>query len=261
MRASRLTLKHVDDYRDKRLAEVTRRGASPSPATLDRELELLKRFLNYAVACGKLQRNPISKVKPLNVPNVRKSVLTEETFEHLCAAAVAWLRPILVVAFDTGMRKSEIIHLRHDQLDLAAGAIRLPPDVTKTEQARVIYLTERSLHALKNVPRDIRSPYVFVNRRTGKPYAEIHSAFERAREKAGLPEVWMHDLRRSFVTNSRRAGVPESVVMKFSGHRTHAVFKRYNVVEEEDLKRAVKQLDAAKPGADGRPESTSKTTS
>ena len=53
----------------------------------------------------------------------------------------------------------------------------------------------------------------------------------------------MHDLRRSFVTLARRSGLPESVVARFSGHRTPAVFKRYNIVEEQDLKAAVEVLN------------------
>ncbi len=63
---------------------------------------------------------------------------------------------------------------------------------------------------------------------------------------AGLSGIWFHDLRRSFVTHARRRGVPESVVMKLSGHRTRNVFDRYNIVDETDLKAAVERIDAAR---------------
>src|SRR5260370_39069113 len=68
--------------------------------------------------------------------------------------------------------------------------------------------------------------------------------FRRACIHGGLEGVWFHDLRRSFATNARRRGVPESVVMKLSGHRTRSVFDRYNVVSEDDLRSAVRQIES-----------------
>jgi integrase len=92
-----------------------------------------------------------------------------------------------------------------------------------------------------------------VNPATGRPYADIQGAAERARTAAGLEGVWVHDLRRSFVTLARRSGLPESVVARFSGHRTAAVFKRYNIVEEQDLQAAVRVLNETRKVAEFRP--------
>lgn len=249
-RASRLTRGDVEEYRTKRQAETTRRGGAPSPGTLDREVELLKRLLNYAAACGRLTEYPIARVKLLRVPNVRRVVLDEEAFWRLHAKAETWLRPILLVAFDTGMRKSEVLNLRWSQLDLKAGAVRLEAEDTKTDEPRVVYLTERVLTTLAEQPRLLHADYVFVNPATGKPWQDIQGAMERARDAAGLEGVWVHDLRRSFVTLARRSGLPESVVARFSGHRTAAVFKRYNIVEEQDLKAAVQVLNRARKAAE-----------
>ena len=153
--------------------------------------------------------------------------------------------PILVVAYDTGMRKGEILNLRWSQVDLKAGSVRLGAEDTKTNRARTIYLTARALDVLKRLPRQLRSEYVFVEPAApGSAGRTSKRSFDAAREAIGRPDLWFHDLRRSFVTNARRRGVPESVVMKMSGHRTRSVFDRYNVIEDEDVRTAVKVIEA-----------------
>jgi integrase len=107
----------------------------------------------HAAACGKLTENPIARVKLLRVPNVRRVVLDEEAFQRLHSAAERWLKPILLVAFDTGMRKSEVLNLRWSQVDLRAGAVRLGAEDTKTNEPRVVYLTDRVLQTLSEQPR------------------------------------------------------------------------------------------------------------
>jgi integrase len=98
------------------------------------------------------------------------------------------------------------------------------------------------VEALDRLPRGLAGTYVFRNPATGKPWAEIRKAFRKAAREAKLENLWVHDLRRSFVTNARKAGNPESVVMKLSGHKTASVFARYNIVSEEDLRQAVSRL-------------------
>jgi integrase len=241
-----LTVKDVDEYRTARLAEKTVRGKPPAPASLDREVELLKRMLNYAVACGSLASNPIAAVKLLRKPNVRRSVLDDDGFRMLYEAAEPTLQPILLVAFDTGMRLREVLDLRWSQLDLKVGTVKLAAEDTKTEEPRTVFLTARVRKALETHPRFLKSEYVFTNPETESSWKDVRKMFRRALKAAGLAGVWFHDLRRSFVTQARRRGVPESVVMKMSGHRTRAVFDRYNIVEEDDLREAVRRIEAGR---------------
>jgi len=130
------------------------------------------------------------------------------------------------------------------------GVIRLLPGDTKAEDARTVLLTERVLEALKALPSGLPGVPVLPNPSTGAPWQDIRKAFRRAVAKAKLEGLWFHDLRRSFVTRARKLGVSEFVVMRMSAHRTRAVFDRYNVVDEKDLREAVRILEKFGRGLD-----------
>ena len=109
---------------------------------------------------------------------------------------------------------------------------------------------------LKTATRYVRCPWVFVNParmdawQTSPDLVEpryhktsITHAFERACQKAGVKDATFHDLRHTFVTNARRAGIDYFRIMAMTGHKTMAVFKRYNTVDEADLRQAMRQMD------------------
>lgn len=249
--AADLTRLDVEAYRTARLTEKTKRKGPPAFGTLDRELELLQRFLNFAVAGGKLSKNPIASVRGLNKSNIRRVVIQQDAFDRLHGAADEHLKPILLLAYTTGMRKGEILNLRWKGesdaygLDLKAGVIRLADGDTKTDEPRTIYLTTAAITALKALPRHLKCDAVFWNPETEAPWQEVRKKWKAACQVAGLTGAWFHDLRRSFITIARRKGIAASVVRRFSGHKTEAVFRRYDIVEEEDLRAAAVLLGAA----------------
>jgi integrase len=236
----------VDHYRAVRRTEKTRRGETPSPATLDRELELLKRVINYSVDCKKLTSNPIAKVAFLRVPNVRKVVLTPEEFQAGLAKLkpqCAWMREPLTLSFETGMRISEVLHLERKRIDWKTGRFELTPDETKGEDSRIVYLSKSLLEALKALPVRLDSPWVFANPKTGKARARPKATFK----KAFGSHVNIHDLRRSFATYAIQvAGLPESLVLAMGGWTTPAMLIRYNIVKETNLAEAARRLEAAR---------------
>ena len=80
------------------------------------------------------------------------------------------------------------------------------------------------------------SEYLFA--KGTRPIRDFRESWDQACERAGIPDLLFHDLRRTAVRNLRRAGVPESVIMKITGHRTRTVFERYNITDQSDTQEA-----------------------
>ena len=95
----------------------------------------------------------------------------------------------------------------------------------------------------------------FVFHRDGRPIKNLRWAWRTACEAAGVPGMLIHDFRRTAVRNLVRAGVPDTVSMRLTGHKTRSIFSRYDITSEADLQDAVGKLAAekgTKKGQSGR---------
>jgi integrase len=159
----------VEQYRASRRATISRHHRPIKPATVNRELECLKRMFNVArqgllvLKGGAPVENPVAFVSKEREHNERDRVLSPEEFAGVVAAAEAWLKPILLVAYHTGMRQGEIRSLRWDQVDLKAGLIRLKSLDTKTSEGRLVPLNQTLTALLKSATRYVDCSLVFPN--------------------------------------------------------------------------------------------------
>jgi len=225
----------MEGYQKTRLAEPSpiHPGKTITPCEVNKEVTALKVILNRAVKHGRLKLNPIALVKRLPENNIRQRILTPGEFKALVDASEAHLQPIIQMAYHMGMRKDEIIRLTWSEVDLRKGFIRLPAERTKTDSPRVIPLHPEVKATLEKLPRPIHTDRVFL--RYGQPFDEIKHSFQSACEKATIEDFTFHDLRHCALNNLRKAGNDFFQIMAMSGHKTISVFKRYNLVTEEEL--------------------------
>ncbi len=232
---------------------VARLDAKKKPATIKNELAVLKRALHLAEKAGKAICPPFPTI---SVQNARTGFFEANEFQAVCARLPEDLRPVVTFAYLTGWRKQEILSLTWDRVDFAAGTIRLEPGTTKNDEGRTFPFT--ALPPLEDLLRRQRLDTIALERRSGltipwvfhrngRPIKDFRGAWKQACKTAGCPGRIPHDFRRTAVRNLERAGVPRSVAMKLTGHKTESVYRRYAIVSEADLAQGVAKLAALQP--------------
>jgi integrase len=230
-----------------------RREAGASNGTINREMALLGRAFRLAREHGKIKIVPtLPKKLTENAP--RKGFFEHQDFVAIRDALPEEMKAPVTFAYWTGCRKGEILSLQWSQVDLGNRTARLEAGETKNKEPRILPLV-KELHAVLSTQKHLRDdswpscPWVFFRR--GEQIRRFDRAWEKACKAVGLwdaelkkPTKLFHDLRRTGVRNLVRAGVPEQVAMAISGHKTRAVFDRYNIVSEQDLHEAGRKLDA-----------------
>ncbi len=235
-----ITIGLVERYKSERQRENTRYGRPPSKATINRELACLKHMFTKAIEWGLVSSNPLRKVKLLPEKLNKLRVLYDEEFQKLYNPSAEFLKLILIVAVNTGMRRSEILNLRWEDINFKEGYIAVRE--SKNNDSRIIPMNKVLMETVKSVKSNGTSEYLFVHDH-GAPVKSFKKGFWAALRRSGIEKCRFHDLRHTFASRLVMAGVDMVTVQKLMGHKDITMTKRYSHLTPEHKKQAVERLN------------------
>jgi integrase len=240
IKAQRLSTSTMEEYRESRKAQGV------ADATVNRELSIMR----TAYHNGRKRTPPKVQVVPyfpmVKETTVRKGFVSDAQYVTLRDALPQDLKALFVCDYVTGIRRSELLAITWPQVDFEARRITLEKGETKTDDARWVPMLEDMYQLLwaayqEGQEKWPESPWVF--NRAGVQIKDFRGSWSAACKKAQVPDLRLHDLRRTAVRNMRRAGVPQVVRMKISGHKTDSMERRYNIVDNEDIGNAQELME------------------
>jgi integrase len=175
--------------------------------------------------------------------NIRQGFIEHDQYERLLEELPTHLKAIFVSGYHVGCRKNELRNIRWPQIDWDARLIRLTMKQTKNKTARSAPIygdMERWLRfQQQNCPEGCE--WVFYSgsqhkSHRGRRISEEFQGWQEACERAGVPELIFHDLRRSAVRNMVNARVPLKTIMEIIGHKTMKMLERYNIIDEANFR-------------------------
>jgi integrase len=200
-------------------------------------------MFNLAIDWGYAKDNPVRRVKLFSEDNLnlKERILTDDEEERLLEASKSHLRPIILTALHTGMRRGEILGLKWHQVDLAKRIIRV--EKTKSGKNRFIPISEfLMLELVKLKKENGTSQFVFLNPRTRKPMTDVKTSFNAATRRAGIYGLRFHDLRHTFASRLVEMGFDLITVKDLLGHNSVITTQRYTHANAEQKKKAVHAL-------------------
>lgn len=229
-----ITPQMIERYKVMRLNTV-------QPATVNRELACLKHMYTKALEWGYARINPTKGIKLLKEPPGRLRYLEPKEAELLISKCSLHLRPIVVMALNTGMRRNEILRLKWENVNIEYRKIQIIN--SKNNQLRVIPINNRLYQELNELYKQRHGVYVFEGS-NGMPYKDIKTAFHSALRRAEIENFHFHDLRHTFGSQLVMSGVDLRTVQQLLGHKDIKMTIRYSHLSPVHVQEAVNKLDS-----------------
>ncbi len=223
------------------------------PATIDRELELLKRAFALGIESRRIVYAPRVPRLLRRHENARRGFLEKAEFEALRnAVGDSDFRDYIEWFWWTGMRPGEIAALEWADYDRQTSTLRVAAADAKIGEGRVVPVVGPLVAIIERRTNARRVDSRLIFHAQGEPMGSekgglpdrFYDVWRKACAAVGLSGVIPYDLRRCAVRNLRAAGIAEKISMSISGHKTRSMFDRYGIVDERDLRSAMEKVGA-----------------
>ncbi len=240
--------------------QALREGQGWKPGSIDQEIYYIKKAISKAFDNDKLDGQALKmfrgiKSRLVRGDNARTRTISFDEYLTLVDSATSHFKPVLIVAYHTGMRSGELQKLQWNHIDRKEMFIRLPKEITKKKMARDVPINHHVKTVLDNLPRSISHDFVFTNykgKRKGEPLAQKNGfahLLRNACKKAGIPygdgvegATTFRDLRRTLKTNMLNAGIDQVYRDLIVGHKLKGMDIHYLAVKEDVLKDRMEQF-------------------
>jgi integrase len=226
-------------------------------ATTNQRLKPLRAMFNYFYKCEEIDRVPHIPFYPnVSVDNVRQGTVSEADANRLLEKLPENLRGIFEFIYMTGMRSGAARQLTWEMVDKDCTTLTIPRQFMKNKEPMTLPLIDEDGEPLYLFVRNLKQTF----RRAGRIFplkkSYIRVEWQKACNKLGLGHIdnskhyrglRLHDLRRTALGNMRKNGVPESVAMTISGHKTASIFRRYSIVDLSEKQAALSKVPRLKP--------------
>lgn len=238
----RITRKSTEDYMAWRSKQTKQGGKPISMSTINKEIACLKRIFNKAIEWGKARENPVSRIEMFRIEEKKPRFLSEEEFNKLMEFAPEPLKPIILVAVFTGMRRGEILNLIWKDIKFDLGLIYVVH--TKGRKTREIPMAKVVKDLLWRLKKKSKSEHVFADR-DGKPYKEaVRYWFDKAVRDSGIKDCSFHVLRHTFASNLVKCNVNLKIIQELLGHCNLNVTMKYAHISPGLKQQAVQMLNS-----------------
>ena len=241
MRPEQIATADLTAYQEARIA------AGAAHATVNRELAALRASLFHAHGTTGANGLPVLDRVPnfpakLKEAKPRPGFIEASQYATLAAnAKPLWLRTFLACAYSFAFRRGELLGMRVQQVDFFGRWMELYD--SKSGEARKIKMTGEVYNLMLEATRG-KNPDDFVfTRENGEHVVDPRKSWAALCAASDCAGLLIHDLRRSAIRNMVRAGIPETVCMKISGHKTRHIFDAYNLSSERDLIAATEKIE------------------